>query len=144
MATSLDAKLSQIQQARDDIKTALASKGQIVGKDIRTYAEAVRHIEAGGVGDVKLFETVTEMNNDPTAQLDDLAIVYKTEISKCTYNSTFSKFMCPQTVILQEALAEEQYISVEYRKVDETSSGYCDMWGQLSRDGFSLDCWIER
>jgi len=37
-------KLELIQQARDDIQTALEDKGQVVGKDIRDYAEAVSNI----------------------------------------------------------------------------------------------------
>lgn len=45
--SSLNDKLNLIKQARDDIKSSLANKGQIVGNDIRDYSEAIDNIEAG-------------------------------------------------------------------------------------------------
>jgi len=42
--STLNEKLELIVQARNDIQTALANKGQIVGNDIRDYAEAVSNI----------------------------------------------------------------------------------------------------
>ena len=41
----LDDKLDLLLAARDDIKQALAEKGQIVGDDMRTYAQAIRNIQ---------------------------------------------------------------------------------------------------
>ena len=42
--STLNDKLNLIKDARDDIQTALAEKGQVVGKDIRDYANAIGNI----------------------------------------------------------------------------------------------------
>ena len=46
MAT-LNEQLTELQTARDNIKTAIEGKGQTVTKDIRTYAEAINNIVSG-------------------------------------------------------------------------------------------------
>ena len=46
--STLNDDLAEIQDARDDMKLALEEKGQIVTKDIRTYAQAIANISGGG------------------------------------------------------------------------------------------------
>jgi hypothetical protein len=46
--STLNDNLTEIQDARDDMKLALEEKGQTVTKDIRTYAEAITNISGGG------------------------------------------------------------------------------------------------
>ena len=69
--------LETLKTARDNMKTALEEKGQTVTKDIRTYAEAISNISTGGSSDVKLFETIEEMQEDEVS--DDDKLVYDTE-----------------------------------------------------------------
>ncbi len=102
--------LETLKTARDNMKTALGNKGQIVNNDIRTYASAITNIPSGsGSGDVKLFSTVEEMQADPDAQEGDLAIVYKEEIQPVTEESEFDSCTFPNTVVLDEAFSDEIY-----------------------------------
>ena len=69
-------------------------------------------------GDVKLFETVEEMQADSAAQEGDLAVVYREEIQNMTANTQTQYITFPETVVLPEAFASDVYCRL--RAVDET------------------------
>ena len=127
--------LETLKTARDNMKTALEGKGQTVTKDIRTYAAAISNIPTGG-GDVKLFETVEEMQLDPSPNEGDLAVVYRNEIQPVTGDSEFSSCIFPNEVVLDEVFTDS--ISGMFRAVDDSwFDGNVDMSSSSFRfDGF--------
>lgn len=76
--TQLNDLLSNVTNIKNDIKQAIINKGQTV-TNFASYPNAILNIQTGGSGDegdIKLFSTVEELNNDPDAQEGDLACVY--------------------------------------------------------------------
>lgn len=111
--------LNTLQDARDNMKTALENKGMTVTNDIRTYANAIANIPSGsGSGDVKLFDTVEHMQADPNPSEGDLAVVYREEITAVTEESEFDSCTFPNTVVLDEAFTGDIYAS--FRAVDRS------------------------
>lgn len=111
MAT-LNEQLTELQTARDNIKTAIEGKGQTVTKDIRTYAEAINNIVSGGsteVTGIKQFETEEDMQADPTAKEGDLAVVYRGDIQNMTVTSHIQTFNLSATVTLPTAFTSSAY-----------------------------------
>jgi surface protein len=104
----INTDLETLKTVRDNMKTALASKGQAVDTDIREYVQAIYNIETGGggSGDVKLFTTVQAMQADSSAQDGDLAIVYRSEIANWQENTESSKLHFPDSVTLPSAITD--------------------------------------
>ena len=98
----------------------------------------VKAIEEGS-GDVKLFETVEEMQSDPNVQEGDLAVVYRSEVKNATVDSKFQVATFPDTVILDSAITD--YVEVIYSAVD--SSKMFDCMGSLDSSMFMIDCYTE-
>lgn len=76
--TQLNDLLSNVTNIKNDIKQAIINKGQTV-TNFASYPNAILNIQtgrSGDEGDIKLFSTVEELNNDPDAQEGDLACVY--------------------------------------------------------------------
>ena len=59
--------------------------------------------QQGGSGDVKLFETIADMQADADPQEGDLAVVYREETQPVQEDSEFSSCIFPNTVVLDEA-----------------------------------------
>ena len=136
----INTDLEILKTARDNMKTALEEKGQTVTKDIRTYAEAISNISTGGSGDVKLFETVEEMQQDENPQDGDLAVVYKEELINVTAESEFDSCIFPNEVVLDEAFTDNIY--GRFRAVDSSSS-YFDGMVDMSSSNFRFDGYSE-
>lgn len=131
--------LETLKTARDNMKTALGNKGQIVNNDIRTYASAITNIPSGsGSGDVKLFDTVEHMQADTDAQEGDLAVVYRDEMQPITEESEFDSCTFPNTVVLDEAFTDNIY-----GRFMATGSDYFDGMVDMSSTAFSFDGWGE-
>jgi len=97
-------------------------------------------LEAGAATEgVKLFSTVEEMNADTTAEVGDLALVYKDATGNATVNSRFSKAIFPNTVKLSTAVSD--YIEIMYRAVDSSIMFEC--WGQLDSNRFMMECYTD-
>ena len=88
---------------------------------------------------VKLFETIEEMQDDPTAEEGDLALVYGTKVQNAKVDSKFSSAMFPATVVLPTAMTGSA--NVMYRATD--NSVMFDCWGQLSETMFNMSCYSE-
>lgn len=59
--------------------------------------------------EVKLFETIDEMNSDTNAKENDLAVVYRSEITNMTSESVISSITFPEQVVLVEAFTDSVY-----------------------------------
>ena len=129
----INTDLEILKTARDNMKTALEEKGQTVTKDIRTYAAAISNIPTGG-GDIKLFETVEEMQLDPSPNEGDLAVVYKEELTGVTEESEFDSCIFPNTVILDTAFSDSIYGSFS-----STGGSYFEGNVDMSSSSFRFD-----
>lgn len=164
--STLKDKLIIIQQARDAIRTALAEKGQVVGKDIRDYAQAVSEITTSedldevltaqeqklhtleealnnkgtvqATSGVKLFETIEEMQSDENAHEGDLAVVYREEIQPVTEESEFDSCIFPNEVVLDEAFTDNVFGSFR-----STGGGFFDGMVDMSSSNFRFNGWGE-
>ena len=98
--SELNEKLLEIKRQKD---TYIIPEN--IKKDITVYG-VTGTLEPGssGSGDVKLFDTVEEMQQDPNPQEGDLAIVYRSELEGITEDSEFSSCIFPNTVVLDEAV----------------------------------------
>lgn len=106
MAT-LNEQLTELQTARDNIKTAIEGKGQTVTKDIRTYAEAINNIVSGGSTEttgVKQFSTTEEMQADATAIEGDIALVYSNNIGNPVEGDSNFTANFPNEVVVPTAV----------------------------------------
>ena len=130
----LNTDLETIKTARDNMKTALEGQGQTVTKDIRTYAQAIANISGGGSSDVKLFDTIEHMQQDPNAQDGDLAVVYREELQPVTEESEFDSCVFPNEVVLDEAFTGS--ISGSFRSTD---GGFFDGMVNMSSSSFRFD-----
>ena len=86
--------------------------------------------DSGG-GDVKLFETIEDMQEDENPQEGDLAIVYREGIQSVTEESEFDSCIFPNEVVLDEAISGNIY--GEFRS---TGSSDFDGMVSMSSSGF--------
>lgn len=100
--------------------------------------EGAAEIESAS-GDVKLFETIDEMQADAEVKEGDLALVYRHEIQPITVDSHFSKAVFPKTVVLPSTMTD--YADLMFRAVDDSIMFEC--WGQLDASMFMMDCYTE-
>ena len=92
-----------------------------------------------GSGDVKLFETVEEMQADENSKEGDLAVVYRSEIQNMTVDTQVQYITFPETVTLPQAVIESYYCML--RAVDD--SAMFDGNIQLSKTSFRFDGYSE-
>ena len=128
--TTLLDNLNSIKNSKADIKQALIDKGQNPTNVFADYAQLIKNIPSGsGGGDVKLFETIADMQADTDPQEGDLAIVYRDNPQPVQGDSEFSSCIFPNTVVLDEAFTGSIYggfgatdQSVTFAAVVEVSS----------------------
>ena len=63
----------------------------------------------GSDSNIKLFETVEDMNNDPNPKEDDLAVVYRKEIQPFKEDTETQFITFPEQVILDEPFTSDVY-----------------------------------
>ena len=95
--------------------------------------------DASGAGDVKLFDSIANMQADPNPVEDGLAIVYYSTGGPITENTEFQIANFPETVTLPSAVTD--YINLQFRALDESITFDC--FGQLSSNAFELDCYTD-
>ena len=86
-------------------------------------------------GDVKLFDTINNMQQDENPQHNDLAVVYREELSNITSSSQFAGCAFPSEVVLSEAVSSSVY--GRFASVDGNS--YYDGSVMLSSTSFRFD-----
>lgn len=101
----LNDDLDTIKSARDSMKTALASKGQTVTKDIRTYAEAIGNISTGTDSPIKLYNSREQMMADITEPDNEYGVVYMSRQQEAQEGDTVSSITCPANVTLDTAIS---------------------------------------
>lgn len=77
-----------------------------IKKDITIFGVTGTYDNGSGV---KLFETIDEMNSDTNAKENDLAVVYRSEITNMTSDSVISSITFPEQVVLVEAFTDSVY-----------------------------------
>lgn len=111
---SFNQKVERINTAKEAIKTSLTNKGLEPSNNIEDYAALIDSIEQGsGSGDVKLFESVEEMNANTSAKEDDLALIYCKQTSYITPKAKFYDIYFPTQIVLSKAVTEEIIINVD-------------------------------
>ena len=100
----------------------------------------VGNYEGSGTGDVKLFNSVNEMQNSHGNQDGDLAVVYTNKIENITANTEFQIATFPKTVVLTTAVTD--YIDVGFVPVESTGEMF-DCFGNLDSRMFSLDVFTD-
>ena len=115
------ADTSNLSNYLKDVADAIrAKKGTTDPIPAANFDIEIASIPTGGgrVGDVKLFETVEEMQVDTTAKDGDLAVVYREEIQNMTADTQTQYITFPETVTLPEAFTDSFYGML--RAVDES------------------------
>lgn len=67
----------------------------------------------GSDSNIKLFETVEDMNNDPNPKEDDLAVVYREELQPFKEDTETQFITFPEQVILDEPFTDNVYGMIE-------------------------------
>ena len=98
--SELQTKLEEIKRQKDEYIIPENLK-----KNVTVYGITGTYEGSGG-GDVKLFETVGEMQEDPEAIEDDLAIVRRQEMQPINENTEFSLCLFPSQVILDNTISD--------------------------------------
>ena len=100
--TELETKLSQILEEKQN---------KIIPENIKKGIQIfdIEGTYEGNSGDVKLFETKKQMQQDPNANEGDLAVVYREEIQNMTADSQTQFITFHKTVTLPQALTESYY-----------------------------------
>ena len=93
----------------------------------------------GGGGDVKLYDTIANMNLDHSVSEGQLAIVYSNVSANITADTEFQIGTFPEVVVLPTAITD--YLEVGFRAVDE--SVMFDCWGQLDASRYDISCYSE-
>ena len=102
--SDLGDKLLEIKRQKDEYILP-----ENIKKDITVYGVTGTLETGSGSGDVKLFKTVEEMQQDTTAQEGDLAVVYRSEMQSITEESEFDSCTFPNTVVLGSAFSGGTY-----------------------------------
>ena len=127
--SEVNEKLQEIKRQKD---TYILPEN--LKKDVTAFGVTGTYEGSGGSGDVKLFETVEEMQLDPSPNEGDLAVVYREEIQPIDENSEFDSCIFPNTVVLDEAFTES--ISGRFRAI---GGGWFDGNVDMSSSSFRFD-----
>lgn len=76
----------------------------------------------GSDSNIKLFETVEDMNNDPNPKEDDLAVVYREEYQNMDVDTQTQYITFPETVVLPEAITSDYRCTYKY--IDNTYGSF--------------------
>lgn len=85
--------------------------------------------------EVKLFESVEDMNNDTDAKVDDLAVVYSSNIKNLDVNTVTSSISFPDTVVLDNAFTDNCYTTLRSTDDNVQFEGNID----LNQNSFRFD-----
>ena len=102
--SELNEKLLEIKRQKDTYIIP-----QNLKKDVEVFGITGTYEGSGGSNDVKLFETITEMQQDPNPQEDDLALVYGKNLSKWTETTNSSELYFPNIVVLSTPQTSSLY-----------------------------------
>ena len=114
------ADTSNLTNFLGDIADAIRTKKETTEEiPAANFDTEILSIETGsGIGDVKLFETIDEMQADKNPNEGDLAIVYKSEIQNMTADTQTQYITFPETVVLPEAFTGDAFCML--RAIDDS------------------------
>lgn len=133
--------MSELQDNLLNIKQEKDTKilPQNIKKGITVY-NITGTLEGGGsVEGVKQFNSMQEMQADPSPSDGDLATVYANSQAGITADSEFQIATFPQTVVLPSVLSD--HVDVRFQAVDQ--SIMFDCMGNLDSQRFSMDCYTD-
>ena len=99
--SELNDKLLEIKRQKDEYILPENLK-----KDVTVYGVTGTLEPGSGGGDVKLFETEQQMQQDPDAQDGDLAIIYGSQTNNIEATTPIHYVLIPKTVVLPEAITD--------------------------------------
>lgn len=91
-------KIDYLDDTKHQIKDAIIEKGQQIEDNdpFRDYVEKIKELTTG---DIRLFNTIDEMNNDQKPKKDgDLAVVYNRTLEPITNDITFGSIEIPKVI----------------------------------------------
>ena len=91
-------KIDYLDDTKHQIKDAIIEKGQQIEDNdpFRDYVEKIKELTTG---DIRLFNTIDEMNNDQKPKKDgDLAVVYNRTLEPITNAITFGSIEIPKVI----------------------------------------------
>ena len=89
----------------------------------------------GGSGEVKLYDSISNMNADHSVDDGQLAIVYYNQSANITADTEFQIGTFPETVVLPTAFTD--YVELRFTPVEE--GVWVDCWGRLDSNGYNID-----
>ena len=89
----------------------------------------------GGSGEVKLYDSISNMNADHSVDDGQLAIVYYNQSANITADTEFQIGTFPETVVLPTAFTD--YADLGFTPIEE--GVWIDCWGRLDSNGYNID-----
>lgn len=110
-------KIDYLDDTKQQIKDAIIEKGQQIEDDdpFREYVDKIKELSTG---DIRLFNTIEEMNSDQKPKKDgDLAVVYNKTFAPLLVNSTFGAIIIPKVIHLG-SISEQNRTFYAYNNVN--------------------------
>ena len=110
-------KIDYLDDTKQQIKDAIIEKGQQIEDDdpFREYVDKIKELSTG---DIRLFNTIEEMNSDQKPKKDgDLAVVYNKTFAPLLANSTFGAIIIPKVIHLG-SISEQNRTFYAYNNVN--------------------------
>ena len=116
-----------------------------IKKDVQIFDVVGTYEGSGssGGGDVKLFETVEEMQADENAQEGNLAIVYGETIQNMTVDTQPQYITFPETVVLPEAFSSTKSVTCGFVSVDGSYEMFSTGSITIQKTYCIFDSWSE-
>lgn len=93
----------------------------------------------GGSGEVKLYDSISNMNADHSVDDGQLAIVYHNQSANITADTEFQVGIFPETVVLPTAFTD--YAELGFTPVEEGI--WIECWGRLESNEYNIDMYGE-
>lgn len=103
-------KIDYLDDTKQQIKEAIIEKGQQIEDDdpFREYVDKIRELSNG---DIRLFNTIEEMNSDQKPKKDgDLAVVYNKTLEPLTDLISFGAIIIPKIINLGSISSNDRHL----------------------------------
>ena len=94
------------------------------------------NVSGGGSSDVKLFNTVQEMNADPNPEDGDLALVYGMSYQPSKENMMTQSIKLTNTIVLDEKCTSESSFGGNY--IEESPEHYDSFYGSINNEHIEI------
>lgn len=103
-------KIDYLDDTKQQIKEAIIEKGQQIEDDdpFREYVDKIRELSNG---DIRLFNTIEEMNSDQKPKKDgDLAVVYNKTLEPLTNSISFGAIVIPKVINIGSISSNDRHL----------------------------------